>query len=307
MKFEYEGFLNVLKPPGMTSHDVVGYLRRLLSMKKIGHTGTLDPNASGVLPVCLGRATRLSSYASDQNKGYRAEMTLGWSTDTQDAWGSVLQKHPADWVQKQVSKERVLSVMKDMTGPQLQTPPMISAVKVGGRKLYEWAREGKEITRESRQVVIHSLQLVDMYADKSGYPCILFDVECSKGTYIRSLCAEMGERLNTGGHMSYLLRTFSGPFFLRDSLSLEEIARSAAKEELQSMLKDLDFVLQNRFTWFLDSDQSKDFQLGKSICLDAQSTCFDEILRVYGPDHDFIGLGQLSEGCLYPRKVFLKE
>jgi len=226
-----DGMLNVLKPPGMTSHDVVAYLRRILKQKRIGHTGTLDPAAVGVLPVCLGRATRLAEYLTEEVKAYRAEITFGIATDTADAGGAVLAVKAVD----KLTPDMLRQVFRQFTGKIMQIPPMVSAVKYGGKKLYQLAREGKEITREPRPVEIYRLDLVKFFADPA-YPRAIFDVVCSKGTYIRTLCADIGDALGCGAHMSFLVRVQAGGLTLAEAVTLPEIVEAVAQNRIADLL-----------------------------------------------------------------------
>lgn len=213
------GIINVLKPVGMTSSAVVYWLRRKLETKKVGHTGTLDPGAAGVLPVCVGQATRLAEYLSGQGKEYRAEIVLGLSTTTQDNYGRVVQDLPAG----HLGREDFLQLIPRFAGEIRQIPPMYSAVRQGGKHLYEYARAGMEVERQPRTVFIHELKLLEWMAGEK--PRAIIDISCSKGTYIRTLCHDIGEALGCGAYMSYLLRTRSGPFRIAESFTLEEIDR----------------------------------------------------------------------------------
>ncbi|HWI51430.1 MAG TPA: tRNA pseudouridine(55) synthase TruB [Symbiobacteriaceae bacterium] len=217
-----DGILNLLKPPGMTSHDVVSVVRRVLGIKKVGHTGTLDPGVAGVLPICVGRATRLAEFIAGEDKAYRAEITFGVSTDTQDSFGTVLTEADAG----HLSKGDIAYTITKFQGPIMQVPPMVSAVKVDGKRLYELAREGVEVERQARPVTIHRLQLLDFRPGPR--PVAFVDVVCSKGTYIRTLAHDMGQALGVGAHMSYLVRTRSGPFALEQAATLEELAAGKA-------------------------------------------------------------------------------
>ncbi|MEW6458595.1 MAG: tRNA pseudouridine(55) synthase TruB [Bacillota bacterium] len=221
-----EGVLNVLKPPGMTSHDVVGFLRRRLGIRKVGHTGTLDPLAAGVLVVCVGRATRIAQYIPD-DKVYRAELVLGITTTTGDAQGDVQRVEP---LPDGLDLERLEEVLAGFAGPGLQVPPMTSARKVKGKKLYELARRGVEVLREARPVMIHRLRLVHTRFERSAHPRALIDVSCSKGTYVRTLCADIGARLGCGAYMSFLVRSAVGPFPITAARTLEELEGSLAGE-----------------------------------------------------------------------------
>ncbi|MBZ4654479.1 MAG: tRNA pseudouridine synthase [Peptococcaceae bacterium] len=209
-----DGLINVLKPPGMTSHDVVSFLRREFQQKKIGHAGTLDPQAAGVLPVCLGQATRLVEYLSHDHKEYLCELTLGITTTTQDAWGEVIEQCEAS----EIMLAKIKEVLSSFEGEVWQIPPMYSAIKLDGVPLYKLARKGEEIEREPRQVYIEKITLLDY-----RHPKLLLLVNCSKGTYIRTLCHDIGSALGAGGIMSFLLRTRVGNFTLEDSFTLEEI------------------------------------------------------------------------------------
>ncbi|HKL11653.1 MAG TPA: tRNA pseudouridine(55) synthase TruB [Clostridia bacterium] len=207
-KHEFNGIINVIKPPHMTSHDVVNHIRRKHNIAKVGHTGTLDPMACGLMTICLGKATKISEYLLSEDKIYRAEVTFGIKTDTQDIWGNIVEKS-----EKLPDEQELMKVMKSFTGKILQKPPMYSAVRHKGKKLYELAREGKTVERKSREVEIKSLKLINF----NGFNAT-FDVHCTKGTYIRTLCEDIGESLGCGGTMSFLLRIKSGPFSLTDAV-----------------------------------------------------------------------------------------
>jgi tRNA pseudouridine55 synthase len=217
-----DGILNLLKPPGMTSHDVVYAVRRALSIKKVGHTGTLDPGVAGVLPICVGRATRLAEFITGEEKAYRAEITFGITTDTQDSFGQVTGEKDAS----HLGRGDLAYMLTRFHGAIMQVPPMVSAVKVGGKRLYELARQGVEVERQARPVTIHRLQLLDFRP--GAHATAFVDVVCSKGTYIRTLAADIGDQLGVGAHMSYLVRTRSGPFRLEDAATLEELAAGQA-------------------------------------------------------------------------------
>lgn len=224
-----EGVINVLKPPGMTSHDVVDYLRRLSGQKRVGHTGTLDPAAAGVLLVCLGRATRIAGFLAEENKVYRAELTLGITTDTGDATGQVLEVVSAAGM----TWEMVAAALQSFVGDYMQVPPMVSAVRVGGRRLYELARAGRTVPRPPRRVRIHRIEAVHTAGWGGNHPRVLVEVECGKGTYVRSLAVDLGARLGCGAHVSFLLRTAVGRFTVAGSHTLEELAGLAARGRLE--------------------------------------------------------------------------
>lgn len=217
---EYEGIINLLKPAGMTSHDGVYFLRKLSGIKRIGHTGTLDPMAVGVLPLCIGNATRIMDYLDMDDKEYRCEMILGVETDTQDIWGTIL-KDCRDSVN--VIEEEVLrKAFAPYSGEIFQLPPGFSAVRIHGKHLYEYARKGQEVIVDPRPVIIRSLNLVEFDQNSAR---VTFDVKCSKGTYIRSICHDIGKTLGCGGAMSFLARRASGTFRVENSVTLEELKR----------------------------------------------------------------------------------
>ena len=227
------GILNIYKEKGYTSHDVVARLRKIVGQKKIGHTGTLDPDAEGVLPVCLGRATRLCDMLTDHDKTYRTVLLLGRSTDTQDISGKVLEEHNAS----HVTPEEAEKCIREFVGEYDQIPPMYSALKINGRKLYELAREGKTVERKSRRVKIYDIQINDI-----NIPEISMEVSCSKGTYIRTLCQDIGDRLGVGGCMKTLLRTRVGRFDISDSVCLDEVEEKVNSGCLKEILIPLDAV-----------------------------------------------------------------
>lgn len=228
---ETTGIINLLKPPGMTSHDCISFLRRTTGIKRIGHTGTLDPMAVGVLPICIGTATRIIDYLDGGDKAYRCEMILGVETDTQDIWGTILSDRRGMTFDQQV----LLQAMVSLTGEILQTPPAYSAVKVDGRRAYDYARKGEAVALEPRPALIRSMELIRY--DKSSNR-VLFDVVCGRGTYVRTLCVDMGRRLGCGAAMSFLIRTASGPFRLDKAVTPEEIL-----EGWQQRLLPVDFPL----------------------------------------------------------------
>lgn len=227
------GVINFFKPRGMTSHDAVNLLRKALNMKKIGHTGTLDPNASGVLPLCIGKGTRIAEYLLDINKEYLAELTLGLRTDTQDQDGKII-----SFSNKTVNEEDIIKVMSKYIGNIDQLPPMYSALKQNGKKLYELAREGKTVDRKSRNITIYEQKVLNIEENKK----ILFLTKCSKGTYIRTLCDDIGIDLGTYGYMSYLLRVGVGSFKIEDSYSIDYI-KSLNQEEISKIIIPMDKAL----------------------------------------------------------------
>lgn len=215
------GIINVYKEKGYTSHDVVAKLRGILKQKKIGHTGTLDPDATGVLPVCLGKGTRLCDMLTDETKTYVAGLLLGRMTDTQDTSGTLLRESDTAYL----TEEEVQSCIKSFEGEQMQVPPMYSALKVNGKKLYELAREGKTVERKARPVTFYEIRVLSV-----NLPHVELEVTCSKGTYIRTLCNDIGEKLGCGGCMEFLVRSRVGRFSLDTALTLSQIEELRDRE-----------------------------------------------------------------------------
>ncbi|OIJ13120.1 tRNA pseudouridine(55) synthase TruB [Anaerobacillus alkalilacustris] len=238
---ELQGILALHKPKGMTSHDCVAKLRRILKTRKIGHTGTLDPEVTGVLPICIGRATKVAQYMSDYSKTYEGEVTIGFSTTTEDFTGEKLEEKV---VERLFSCQEINEVLQSFTGEIEQIPPMYSAVKVKGKKLYEYAREGKTVERPVRHVNIHELTLLTEPLLIDGNKVkFSFRVHCSKGTYVRTLAVDIGKKLGYPAHMSALVRTASGPFQLEHCLTFEEIENKFTNNELQASLLKIDDAL----------------------------------------------------------------
>lgn len=235
------GMLNVLKPPGMTSHDVVYWLRKTTGQKKAGHTGTLDPGAAGVLPVCLGKATKVIEYLPDQ-KQYRAEIVFGRSTTTQDSFGRTVEKFETSGLEPGILEQNLAG----FRGCIEQIPPMVSAVKHKGKKLYELARIGIEVERKPRAVHIYELTLISFSNRNPEAPRAIIDVHCSAGTYIRTLCHDLGNRIGCGAYMSFLLRTKAGAFSLENTVTLEKILEKSQNgtigEVMVSMSKALEHL-----------------------------------------------------------------
>ena len=230
-----DGLINIYKEKGFTSHDVVAKMRGILHMKKIGHTGTLDPDATGVLPVCIGKGTRLCSLLENHDKTYETVLLLGKETDTQDISGKILSEKPVC-----VKEEEVRQVLERFHGTVLQVPPMYSARKIKGKKLYEYAREGKVIEREARPVQIDELCVLNM-----ALPRIKLRVSCSKGTYIRTLCHDIGQVLGCGGCMEELVRTRVGNFKIEHAITLGELEANRDTDQLGDCLVTLEEVFQD--------------------------------------------------------------
>lgn len=296
------GIINVYKEKGFTSHDVVAKLRGILRQRKIGHTGTLDPDAEGVLPVCLGKATKLCDFLTEKEKEYRAVMHLGIETDTQDITGTVIEEKEV----KVTSEEVVLAVMS-FVGSYDQIPPMYSALKVNGRKLYELAREGKVIERESRNVTIHNIVIENV-----SLPFVTMRVKCSKGTYIRTLCHDIGKKLGCNGCMESLVRTQSGIFMIEDSLKLDEIERLRDLEALEERIYPIDGIFMDCTKAVVKAEAEKMLLNGNpmyvnQLVFEGGEVCKNADIRIYDTSDNFIGVYHYnSENRLYkPVKVFL--
>ena len=218
-----EGVVNVLKPPGLTSSDVVSDIRHIFGIKRVGHTGTLDPGAAGVLPICIGRATRLFDYLVDKEKEYIGEIAFGIATDTQDSYGEAVERMDAV-----VTEEMIKAVLPSFTGLQNQTAPLYSALSVGGKKMYKLAREGVEVERKVREINVPALELITQTAPNR----YLVRIVCSKGTYVRTLCHDIGERIGVPAHMSFLLRTRSGAFDLDGAFTIGELREMKEQDRL---------------------------------------------------------------------------
>lgn len=282
------GIINVYKEKGYTSHDVVAKLRGIAGQKKIGHTGTLDPDAEGVLPVCLGKATKVCELLTDKDKTYRAVLFLGQTTDTQDASGTVLETSDVS----NLNEVQVTEAVQSFVGEYAQIPPMYSALKVGGKKLYELAREGKTVERKARNVMIHSIKIL-----RVDLPRVEMEVSCSKGTYIRTLCHDIGEKLGVGGCMESLLRVQVGRFVLADSLRLSEIQKAKEDGNLEKILQPIDSVFEQYRAVRIRPDQEKRLQNGNSFRKPDRSQNYDdqEMVRVYDSNGHFAAVYRYVE------------
>lgn len=291
------GFLNIDKPSGMTSHDVVAKVRRLcrnsVGKTKVGHAGTLDPLATGVLVICLGYATRLSEYAMQSTKKYRASVHLGIETDTYDAEGEVIAEKDAS----HIMLTQVEDSLKPYIGDIKQLPPMYSAIKKDGKKLYELAREGIEIEREARSVTIHSIEIVEW-----NNPVAVLDVTCGAGTYIRSLAHDIGEQLNTGAHLSGLIRSRSGAFSVEDAISLDTLLESDNWQESITTPSD---ALTDWNSIQLTDHESAEIQLGRTI--PKNDDLADKLVMAYMPDAHLLAVLENRDNHWKPHKVFLPQ
>jgi tRNA pseudouridine55 synthase len=301
----YEGILPVFKPTNYTSHDVVAKLRRILGLKRIGHTGTLDPLVTGVLPICLGRATRVAEYVQDLPKEYEAQLTIGFSTDTEDISGNIIEK--IDPQRLIVDDKKIQNALEKHTGKISQIPPMYSAVKVNGQKLYQLARAGVMIERPSRMVEIYRLEFLQRTVNDEGYPVISFRVLCSKGTYIRTLCADIGKSLGFPAVMSNLVRTSSGGFSLAEAVHLEDIERLHQSGELHSLLLAADRAINHFPDFIFDELKSRQLRCGVSVNDFAINQLLNgDIVRAYDQRGTFIGLLLWNEERkqLIPHKIW---
>lgn len=295
----YDGIINVYKEKGFTSFDVVAKLRGILGQKKVGHTGTLDPEAEGVLPVCAGKGTKLCDMLTDHDKIYRATLLLGVSTDTQDMTGTVLSEKSTEGL----TEDRVRDVIRSFVGDYEQIPPMYSALKVGGKRLYELAREGKEVERKARPVKIHGIVI-----ESVNLPEAVITVSCSKGTYIRTLCHDIGEKLSVGGCMKELLRVRVGQFCLEDSLTLTELQKLKDEGRLSEAVLPLESVFAGlRSIRSADEKTDRLLRNGNPFRQETEHVSGGESLRVYDGAGRFIGIYEFSEEkrMFYPKKLFL--
>lgn len=298
-----DGILNIYKEKGYTSHDVVAKLRGILKTKKIGHTGTLDPDAQGVLPVCVGRATKLCDMLTDKDKAYETVMLLGKTTDTQDITGSVLSESELG---EDITAEKVTEVINSFVGEYMQVPPMYSALKVNGKKLYELARSGIEVERKARKVYIHSIEIKDI-----SLPRVTMTVNCSKGTYIRTLCHDIGETLGAGGCMEELLRIKSGQFEINDSIKIDDVKKYVDDGRISDIMKPIDGVFEKYQKCIVKKEYNVLIYNGNKFSpqnvLNRTDAKDGEEVRVYDEDNFFIGIYRYNgnEKKYVPVKMFL--
>ncbi|PZE22871.1 tRNA pseudouridine(55) synthase TruB [Paenibacillus xerothermodurans] len=301
-----EGILAVWKPKGFTSHDVVAKVRRILKIKRIGHTGTLDPQVTGVLPLCIGRATRLVEYIQELPKTYEATLKIGVATDTEDAGGREIARVD----QVELGREQVERVIASFVGAISQVPPMYSAVKVDGKRLYELAREGREVERKARKVTIYKIDILSMALDRA-FPEIRFSVQCSKGTYIRTLCVDIGKALGYPAVMSELVRTSTGSIDPEQCLTLEQIEALQMEGALEARLIPAERALAHMPSVMLDESQTRKALLGQKLKYnldDANLSTIhpNQLFTAYSPDSQFVGIFQWDKDSLelQPVKVF---
>lgn len=290
------GFLLVDKPSGWTSHDVVAKVRNLLGIKKVGHAGTLDPMATGLLVLGLGRATRLLRFVQEAEKEYEARAQFGVATDSLDADGAVLTRDAMD-----IGEGDVQAAMGRFRGPIMQVPPMVSARKVEGRRLYELAREGKEVERESRPVTIYSLELTDFAP--SDYPQVEFRVRCSKGTYVRTLADDLARALGGRAHLTELRRTRNGGLSAANAHSLESIASAAAEDDWQRLVLDPIDGLPDLALVEVDSGVAQAVANGVPLAGTVVAGVESGFVRVAGPEHRLLGVYRVAGSRAVPEVV----
>lgn len=301
---QINGIININKAENMTSHDVVAILRGVIGQKRIGHTGTLDPLVRGVLPVCLGKATRTAEYISDQGKTYQGRLIFGFRTDTLDMAGEVIARSDKN----EFKEEEIEKAFEHFRGPIFQKPPMYSAVKKDGKKLYELARQGKEVERPSRKIMIYQLDILGIEG-----PIVDFVCKCSKGTYIRQLVDDIGRYLTSYASLYSLVRTQVGPFHIEEAAPIMDIKE--AKIDWKDYILPMDSGLKNFPFININEDQARIASNGGKLYLDSITLSsyldFDdkELFRVYGPN-DFIGLGYFDKeepGRLRMHKVLIEK
>ena len=296
------GIINIYKERGYTSHDVVAKLRGILKERRIGHTGTLDPDATGVLPVCVGAATKACELLLDKDKEYEAVLLLGVETDTQDISGKVRKTRTVT-----VSEEEAINALMSFVGTYEQVPPMYSALKVDGRKLCEFAREGKTVERVPRPVTIYSLEVLDTSfsggTGECGEKTIRFRVTCSKGTYIRTLCHDLGQALGCGGCMASLRRTMACGFALPQAVTLEQVQQAADRGEAEDLLLPVDSLFAHHPALTLKAPAEKKVRNGVSL---STPKLKEGEYRVYGESGSFLALSRCERGRLVTVKSFFE-
>ena len=288
------GIIVIDKPQGWTSMDVCAKLRGMFREKRIGHAGTLDPMATGVLPVFVGRATRAVEFASEGEKEYVAGLQLGIVTNTQDTSGEVLESHPVS-----VTREQLESVLDRFRGDIEQIPPMYSAIKINGKKLYELARKGKEVERKPRPVTIHSLTV----EEQTGEDSFLIRVRCSKGTYVRTLCHDIGQALGCGGTMSSLRRTMAAGFTLEQAVTLEDVQNAADSGDASPLLLPVDAYFSTYPVLTVEGSAEKKLRNGMTLVM---PQLVPGKYRVYGAENTFLALCQAEGGKLTTIKSFFE-
>ncbi len=294
-----EGILNLDKPRGKTSFGVVALVRRLSGERRVGHAGTLDPEATGVLPICLGQATRLIEFLAEAAKVYRAEIEVGLATDTYDATGKVIRSGDASLL----TREQVEEAVASFSGFIEQTPPKYSALKYRGIPLYRWARKGVEVPRKSRRVELSRLNIVDWQI-----PLLTLEVECSKGTYIRSLAHDLGEKLGCGAHLRDLVRLKSGSFHIDDAVSISKLEEAFRQGSWAALIQPMDVAVLHLPAVTVDAEDERAIVNGRPLALKLGNETSGDVRRAYATDGSFISILRYDgqQGRWKPEKVFRK-
>jgi len=295
-----DGILSINKATGMTSHDVVAKVRKILHQKRVGHAGTLDPAASGVLPICVGQGTRVAEYLSESGKAYQAEITFGVVTDTYDIEGTVIRTaDTAGLTQDQIEAQLV-----HFLGPQMQMPPLYSAIKIQGQPAYKRLRAGEAVELDPRPIEIFQLDILAWLP-----PRLTLAIECSKGTYIRSLAFDLGERLGCGGYLTSLIRTRSGPFSLTDSITLEQLAEAVTQDTVAHHLFSPDSALEQYPALRLDDTTAQRVLHGNAFAYHDDNIVAAELARVYDVAGNFLAIAtwDAEQGLWQPKKVLVER
>jgi tRNA pseudouridine55 synthase len=287
------GILNIDKPAGMTSHDVVGRIRRVARLKRVGHAGTLDPDATGVLLVCLGTATRIADFLADEGKSYRATLALGTTTTTEDASGDVIET----WATDHITEDDLRAALSRFRGAIAQVPPMVSALHHEGRRLYDLARQGITVERPARLVQIDALTLCEFQPGNAAQAVL--DVDCGKGTYIRTLCADVGAALGVGGHMATLRRTRVGAFCISEAIPLDAVNEASIADALTRPSAALASLMAQLV---IGTEQEDDIRHGRALPTDLQD---GTVVRVVDAADTLLALARAEAGRLFPFKVFM--
>lgn len=286
------GIISVIKPPGMTSHDVVSFIRKQSGIKKVGHTGTLDPGAAGVLPVCIGKSTKIVDFLMNDRKTYICELTLGNRTDTYDKYGDFLYEMEKSY--GDISIGEFGNIISEFKGEILQSPPSYSAIKINGVRSYDLARQGINIDIPKRKVIVYNINIL-----KYDLPRVMLEIQCSKGTYIRSICNDIGEKIGCGAYMSFLLRSSTGRFNLSNSFTLEEIGRENIASILASPAEAL-----NLKEIYVNERMAKKILNGNQVNIDHCGDYLDnELVKVYISPDKFAAIGRINKNTLYIEKL----
>lgn len=288
------GILNILKPPGMTSHDVVSYVRKITGLKKVGHTGTLDPGAAGVLPICIGKSTKIVDYLMDDRKVYICELKFGNKTDTYDKYGKFIYNNDKDLSGLQLND--IIKALESFTGEITQKPPAFSAIKIGGKRAYDLAREGIDVEIPTRRVTIYDIKILNY-----NLPYLMLQIECSKGTYIRSICNDIGDILECGSYMNFLIRTQTGNFNINNSCILQKLD----KNNFNDYIITTDSAL-NMKSAYIDKRYEEKIMNGNEIVFNNSIQAdYDEKVKIFIRPDRFVGIGKVCKGLLKVDKLLV--